>query len=183
MKYQSLMIVIGLGFSIVVFSINAYAEKIYRCGNEYTNTPKKDKKSTCRTVNSSNVSIMEIPAPKNVAQEIKRAVGAAPSKLSRANRASDEANPSQKSKDIDALKILELELRKEKGRFDQLSIEYSNSLAAKIGPEHKNNQMYLDRVSVLKDDLDRVQGNIDALNREIARHNPRSATTKDSRTK
>lgn len=73
----------------------------------------------------------------------------------------------QKRRDDDRLEILAAELEKERARLASLKAEYKDGKPERLGSE-RNYQRYLDRVARLKADIDGVEGNVAALEREIA---------------
>jgi hypothetical protein len=134
-------------------------ERIYRCGNEYTNTVPVGQKGNCKPLSGGNVTVVQSQtfiAPTRIAsatQEGKR-VGAA----------------EQRARDSDARQILESELKKAESRREELLKEYNNGEPDKLGPETKNHQKYLDRVAELKADIDRNESDLAGLQREIDRN-------------
>ena len=101
-----------------------------------------------------------IPAPP-ARREGTRTPTATPSNFPRVDAAT------QKKRDVDRKALLESELRAERAKLEELKKAYANGEPERQGDE-KNYQKYLDRVEAMKTDIDRVQKNIDMLNREIA---------------
>jgi hypothetical protein len=75
----------------------------------------------------------------------------------------------QRQRDADARQILEAELRKAEARQAELLQEYNNGEPEKAGPEFRNYQKYLDRVSELKASLERNESDQAGLRRELDR--------------
>lgn len=73
----------------------------------------------------------------------------------------------QKVRDNDRRKILEDELRTEEGKLTELRKEFNNGEPERRGDE-RNFQKYQDRVQRMKDDIQRSEGNIGALKRELS---------------
>jgi hypothetical protein len=65
--------------------------------------------------------------------------------------------------------ILEAELKKAEARQIELNKEYNNGEPEKLGPETRNHQKYLDRVSELKAALSRNESDISGIRRELGR--------------
>ena len=152
-------------------------DRIYRCGNEYTNDPGDAQARGCRLVEGGNVTVIlgvrpsgnaagnGTPAPRT------GQAGAAPQPGASAPRNGNERvdAQAQRARDADARAILETELRKAESRLSGLQAEYNNGEPEKRGPEFRNHQMYLDRVAELKAGVARAQSDVDGLKRELAR--------------
>lgn len=131
-------------------------DRIYRCGNEYTNTPPPGQKG-CKLVEGGNVTIVPRQRITNIE----------PTRVAAAGSRVD--GEQQRSRDADARMILEAELRKAESRKADLLREYNNGEPEKMGPEFRNHQKYLDRVAELKDSLERNESDMNGLRREIDR--------------
>ena len=146
-------------------------DRIYRCGNEYTNQIKG--RSDCKLVEGGNVTIVRgtapaaAPAPAPVTRSA--STGAAPRTASAPASAPRIDTPEQRARDADAKAILEQELRRAEARQNELTKEYNNGEPDKIGGEARNYQKYLDRVAEIKASLARNQSDIDGLKRELSR--------------
>lgn len=131
--------------------------RIYRCGNEYTNTVPPGQKG-CKAIEGGNVTVVQAPRP---TESVRMAA------TSQAiNRIQGEQ---QRQRDADARMILESELRKAESRQAELLREYNNGEPEKMGPEFRNHQMYLDRVASLKASLERNESDLAGLRRELDR--------------
>ncbi|MHB8950400.1 MAG: hypothetical protein ACYC4S_15250 [Rhodoferax sp.] len=149
-----------------VFSANSVAqERIYRCGNEYTNTVPDAKAKGCKLVAGGNVTVVQGTRP-NGSQPKPAAVAVATQSGSAGQRI-DAAD--QKSRDSDARRILEEELKRSLARQDELRREYNNGEPEKQGIESRNYQKYLDRVAELKAALARNESDIAGIRRELGR--------------
>ncbi len=149
-----------------VFSANSVAqERIFRCGNEYTNTVPDAKAKGCKLVAGGNVTVVQGTRP-NGNQPKPAAVAVAPQSGSAGQRI-DAAD--QKSRDSDARRILEEELKRSLARQDELRREYNNGEPEKQGIESRNYQKYLDRVAELKAALARTESDIAGIRRELGR--------------
>lgn len=133
-------------------------ERIYRCGNEYTNTLPDPKNKGCKLVEGGNVTVVQGTRP-------------APAQAVRAASGVRVESPEQKSRDSDARQILESELQKAQARQAELAREYNNGEPEKRGDEVRNHQRYLERVNELKAALARNESDIAGIRREIARVN------------
>jgi len=74
----------------------------------------------------------------------------------------------QRARDTDRRRILEDELRQQESRYQEILKEYNGGQPERRGDE-RNYQRYLDRVQKLKDDLERVQGDIASVKSELAK--------------
>jgi hypothetical protein len=153
------------GFSIfaaawvLVFASPAMAQdKIYRCGNEYTNTVTEAQAKTCKLVSGGNVTIVQAVKP-NLSAGIKVA--------SASGQRVDSAE--QRIKDSDTRLILDAELKKAEARQAELYKEYNDGNPEKLGPETRNHQKYLDRIEELKNSISRTANDIAGIRRELGR--------------
>ena len=148
---------------LVAWSATAQAQ-IYRCdaGNgvvEYSNTPTSGKDRNCKSVDLPTITT--VPAPKGQPRAVAPAANTArPDGFPRID------NATQKTRDSDRKRILEDELRKEEAKVTELKKEYNGGEPERQGNE-RNYQRYLDRVQRLKEDIDRSEGNIASLRREL----------------
>ena len=134
-------------------------DRIYRCGNEYTNTVTDDQAKACKLVSGSNVTVIQ------GSKVAAKAVSGAASQQ-------HVDSGAQRAKDADARQILEAELKKAQARQDALLKEYNGGQPDKLGPETHNNQKYLDRIADLKAQIDRNASDIDGITRELAARSP-----------
>lgn len=142
-------------------------ERIYRCGNEYTNNATEAKARGCKLMEGGNITIIQgtVPASSSSSSSSRSSASSAP----RANSAE------QRARDSDARRILEAELRKAEERLAQAEKAYANGQPEKEGIEGRNHQRYLDRVAALKAEVDRAQGDVNGLRRELERVGPGAA--------
>ena len=149
-------------FGALLVGLAAQAQdRIYRCGNEYTNTVPSPQTKGCKLVEGGNVTVVQAVRP------TKPATSAAPAAASTAGSRVD-AND-QKSRDSDARLILQAELKKAEARQEELVKEYNNGEPEKRGDEARNHKKYLDRVAELKASLARNESDMAGIKRELAR--------------
>ena len=149
-----------------LLTTNSFAqERIYRCGNEYTNTVPSAQTKGCKLVAGGNVTVVQgtRPAASTPPAAHPAAASAAPSGGQRVDAGA------QKSRDSDARQILESELKKAEARQVELLKEYNNGEPEKQGSEARNHQKYLDRVAELKASLARNESDIAGIRRELGR--------------
>lgn len=144
-----------VGVISVTLGLNTSAQdRIYRCGNEYTNTLPEGNRSHCKLLEGGEVTVVPAP-PRQVAM----------------TRPLDAPVPTDaRSPGSEARQILEAELRKARAKRDELLADYNNGEPEKMGSESRNHQKYLDRVAAMKSAIDRLEQDIHGINRELARH-------------
>ena len=140
----------------------AAQDRIYRCGNEYTNVVVPGQESKCTLITTGNVTV--VPATR-VPANAARSTGPRP----------DAA--AQRAKDSEARTILETELRKAEAQLASLQQEYKQGEPERQGDETRNYQKYLDRKAELKAKVERTEADIASLRRELARMSPSLAST------
>ena len=170
---------ISLCAILLALAVTAQAQ-IFRCEGpngviEYTNAPPAGPQSgrTCKTVDAT---ITVIPAPKAPVR------AAPPASAGAGNGAASGASPkpaaspdgfpkvdpaTQRTRDSDRRRILEDELKKEESRLAEIQKEYNSGEPERRGDE-RNYQKYLDRVQRLKEDIQRTEGNLATIRRELA---------------
>jgi hypothetical protein len=154
---------IGLFFLtvLVIGSVARAQDRIYRCGNEYTNTVPSPQTKGCKLVEGGNVTVVQGIRP------TKAAPNTAPAAASAAGNRVDATD--QKARDSDARMILQAELKKAEARQEELVKEYNNGEPEKRGDESRNHKKYLDRVAELKANLARNESDMAGIKRELAR--------------
>jgi len=156
MKYALL-----IPLTAAIFVANSFSqERIYRCGNEYTNTVPNAQTRGCKLMEGGNVTVVQGTRP----------TASTPARVASASSAAQRVDAvDQKSRDSDARQILESELKKAEARQAELLKEYNNGEPEKIGGEARNYQKYLDRVTALKASLARNESDIAGIRRELGR--------------
>ena len=159
-------------FTLLLIASTPFAawaqDRIYRCGNEYTNNATQAKERGCRLVEGGNVTVVQGTRP---------ASGAAPAPSSSAgggaatspSSAPKVSNNDQKARDSDARAILESELRKAESRHTDLVKEYNNGAPERNALDLRNPQRYTERTAELKASVARSESDIAGIKREIAR--------------
>lgn len=140
-------------------------ERIYRCGNEYTNTVHDPQSKGCKLLETGNVTVVQGLRP----------AASAPTRLV-ASVSPQRIDPAeQKARDSDSVRILEAELRKAQERQLDLQKEYNGGDPERRPEELRNNQKYQERVAALKASLARNESDIAGIRRELARAAPATA--------
>ncbi len=153
--------VLYLSLAAVVLVGPSWAQdRIYRCGNEYTNNATNAQARGCKLVEGGNVTIVQGT----------RAAAPAPARAGApATGAPRVDTADQRARDADARAILEAELKKAEARHAELLKEYNNGEPEKQGSEARNHQKYLDRVAELKASIARSESDIAGIKRELGR--------------
>ena len=149
----------GLGLC-VLGSAHAF-DVTYKCPNHvYSNTisAKEAKDKGCTVLDNAPITVIQSNKPR-VAEKAASGNG---------NSRVDPAE--QRARDSDARRILEAELRREEERLAAMKLEYNNGVPDKQGAEVKNYQKYLDRVAELKTAIERKEGDVAALKRELLKY-------------
>lgn len=150
-------------------------DRIYRCGNEYTNDAAKARQRGCAQIEAANVTIVQGTRPRGGAGAASPAP--APSAAApRPARAPAAATPAPRStsaegraRDSDARLILETELKKAETRKADLAREYNNGEPQKNALEMRNPAFYNKRVEDLKAEITRMDSDIAGIQRELQR--------------
>lgn len=143
-------------------------DRIYRCGNEYTNNATQAKERGCRLVEGGNVTVLSAPPIRASASKSTGGTSASSSATSPSSAPKVTSND-QRARDADARAILEAELRKAQARQAELSKEYNNGAPDRTIQERTNPLLYTRRVDELKEALARTESDIAGIQREISR--------------
>ena len=143
-------------------------DRIYRCGNEYTNNASQAKERGCKLVEGGNVTVVQgtrpaAAAPAPAAAPARASGGSAPPSAPRVDQSA------QRARDADARAILESELRKSESRLAELQAEYNQGSPQRNALDLRNTQHYLDRTAALKDKVVRAESDVAGIRRELAR--------------
>lgn len=145
-------------------------DRIYRCGNEYTNSPTPAQKKDCTPLEGGNVTVVQgtrATGNKGGAANA-RAGGAAAASPAPADQA--RVDPAvQKARDSDARAILESELRRADARLQDIQREYNGGQPERRGIELRNPAVYTERVADLKASLARAEADVAGIRRELQR--------------
>lgn len=155
-------------FVLATLASMAHAQdRIYRCGNEYTNNAAQAKERGCKVVEGGNVTVVQ-GATK--AQAPSTSAGSATSPANAPKITSGD----QKARDSDARAILEAELKKAQARNAELLKEYNNGAPERNALDLRNPQRYQERTAELKASVARSEGDIAGIKREIERLGPKN---------
>lgn len=147
-------------------------DRIYRCGNEYTNNAQQAKERGCKLVEGGNVTVVQGTRPAGAATAAPAAgtgAGAGTAPAASPPSAPRVATNDQKARDADARAILESELRKAEARHAELVKEYNGGAPERNALDLRNPQRYIERTAELKASVARSESDIAGIKREIAR--------------
>jgi hypothetical protein len=162
MKTSSVFLLAALSAAGVHIQAQAQQERVWRCGNEYTNNATVAQQRGCKILEGGNVTVVQGTRPV--------AAAAAGSTAARAPAGSPRVDGAdQRARDGEARSVLESELKKAEERQAQLLKDYNNGEPEKQGSEARNYQKYLDRVAEMKAEIARNESDIAGIRREIGR--------------
>jgi hypothetical protein len=145
-KFASLMAFLMAASGLLAAAPVAAQDRIYRCGNEYTN--RIGNRKDCKVVEGGNVTVVRGTTP---AAAPPAAGGSTGQRVVSAPAAAPRVDSPEQRAHAELLK------------------EYNDGEPDKIGGEARNHQKYLDRVADLKASIARNQSDIDGIRREMAR--------------
>lgn len=151
-------------------------DRIYRCGNEYTNNAAQAKERGCRLVEGGNVTVLQSSRPYTPPASSSSSSSSSGTSAPRAS-APASAPPNaprvdtgvQRTRDSDARAIFEAELRKAESRLAELSKEYNNGNPERTALELRNPQGYAERTAEIKANMARTASDIESIRRELGR--------------
>lgn len=159
---------------IAALPVAAFAQdRIYRCGNEYTNNATQAKERGCKLVEGGNVTVIQGSRPSGGGSAASSG-GSSAASSSSATSASPAGAPrvtnnDQRARDSDARAILEAELRKAEARHAELVKEYNGGQPERNALDLRNPQRYMERTAELKVSVARSESDIAGIKRELSR--------------
>ncbi|HRM81481.1 MAG: hypothetical protein ACK4OH_17115 [Acidovorax temperans] len=159
---------------IAALPVAAFAQdRIYRCGNEYTNNATQAKERGCKLVEGGNVTVIQGSRPSGGGGAASGG-GSSAASSSSATSASPAGAPrvtnnDQRARDSDARAILETELRKAEARHAELVKEYNGGQPERNALDLRNPQRYMERTAELKASVARSESDIAGIKRELSR--------------
>lgn len=134
-------------------------ERIYRCGNEYTNDAVKGRQQGCQLLEGKHVTVVHT-SPKPATAKASTVPGSS---------AAQVRPEQQKARDDSARAILEAELAKAQARLQALRAEFNEGNPGKTALELRNPQVFQERVEALKAQIARQEADVAGIQRELAR--------------
>jgi hypothetical protein len=154
-----------LGMCLLAWPACAASEpqRIYRCGNAYTNQP--DPALNCKPLAGGSVTVIEgtrVQGPQAALPQV-NASGSASLGTAKVDSAE------QRQRDTQAQAVLQAELQKAQRQHAELLREWQNGEPERRADEHRQPQKYQDRVVQLRAYLQRTEADIAGLQRELSR--------------
>ena len=161
LRYRLRVITLMAGCLAVGFAgATSEPQRIYRCGNAYTNQP--DPAVNCKPMTGGIVTVIEGTR----VQSSSSAASAAGAGSGASNKV-DSAE--QRQRDTQAQAVLQAELHKAQKQYADLLREWNNGEPERRADEHRQPQKYQDRLAQLRGALQRTEADIAGLQRELAR--------------
>ncbi len=171
MKTASLIFLAAASFATATAALAQ--ERVWRCGNEYTNNATVAQQKGCKIMEGGNVTVVQGTKPSGGGGGgggSASSSGSGGSSAARAPAGSPRVEGvDQRARDGEARSVLEAELRKAEARQTELKKDYNGGEPEKQGSEGRNYQKYLDRVAEMKAELARNESDIAGIRREIGR--------------
>lgn len=142
-------------------------ERVWRCGNEYTNNATIAQQKGCKVLEGGNVTVVQGTKPSGGGGSGSSGSGSAAARAPAGSPRVEGVD--QRARDGEARSVLESELKKAEARQAELQKDYNNGEPEKQGSEGRNYQKYLDRVAEMKAELARNESDIAGIRREIGR--------------
>jgi hypothetical protein len=149
----------------------AAGREVYRCpGNPilYTDalSAKEAHNKGCRTLEGAPITVVQGTRPRLSNNPASSVLSGKPGETRPSEQRVDPNE--QRTRDSDARRILEGELKREQERLAQMQKDYNNGEPERQGDE-RNYQKYLDRVADMKASIARKEGDIAAIKRELSK--------------
>ncbi|BDU53479.1 hypothetical protein [Limnohabitans sp. INBF002] len=141
-------------------------QRIYRCGNAYTNQP--DPALNCKPLAGGSVTVIE-------GTRVQGSQAASHS-ASTASTAVKVDAADQRQRDTQAQAVLQAELQKAQKQHAELLREWNNGEPERRADEFRQPQKYQDRLTQLRVALQRVEADVAGLQRELSRQPMASQT-------
>ena len=156
---------IGLMCCGVVLPVKATGEpeRIYRCGNVYTNQP--DPAARCQPLTGGRVTVIE-----GTRVQSPHAAGASGSASGQSNAGAAKVDSAEQSqRDTQAQAVLQAELHKAQSQHSELLREWNNGEPERRADEFRQPQKYQTRIAQLRAALQRTEADVAGLQRELQR--------------
>ncbi len=142
--------------------------RIYRCGNEYTNNAAQAKKQNCHPIEGGSITIVHTQGGVRSSSSSGGSASTAP-RASQGPSSAQVSSNQQQVRDNDARAILQAELGKAQERLAVLQAEYNAGQPAKTAGEEAKPELYAARVADLKAKITRLQSDVQGIERELSR--------------
>lgn len=155
------MALMGLALAAWPAAATSEPQRIYRCGNAYTNQP--DPAANCKPMAGGSVTVIEgtrVQGAQAVSPTANASGGAGAAKVE---------GSEQRQRDAQAQVVLQAELQRAQQQQAELLREWNNGEPERRADEFRQPQKYQDRVAQLRAALQRTQADVAGLQRELAR--------------
>ena len=154
------MALMGLALAAWPAAATSEPQRIYRCGNAYTNQP--DPAANCKPLAGGSVTVIE-------GTRVQGAQAASPAGTNSGGAGAAKVEGSeQRQRDAQAQVVLQAELQRAQQQQAELLREWNNGEPERLGGE-RNYQKYLDRVAEMKASIERSESDVAALRRELSK--------------
>ena len=136
------------------------SQRVYRCGNVYTNQP--DPALHCKPLSGGNVTVVE-------GTRVQHATASAASAPAPAVIGVKVDAAEQRHRDAQALVVLQAELHKAQQQQTLLRQAWNDGAPERRADEFRQPQKYQDRVAQLRVSLQRADADVAGLQRELSR--------------
>jgi len=155
------MALMGLALAAWPATATSEPQRIYRCGNAYTNQP--DPAANCKPLAGGSVTVIE-------GTRVQGAQAASPAANASGGAGAAKVDGSeQRQRDAQAQVVLQAELHRAQQQQAELLREWNNGEPERRADEFRQPQKYQDRVAQLRAALQRTQADVAGLQRELAR--------------
>ena len=155
------MALMGLALAAWPATATSEPQRIYRCGNAYTNQP--DPAANCKPLAGGSVTVIE-------GTRVQGAQSASPAGTNSGGAGAAKVEGSeQRQRDAQAQVVLQAELQRAQQQQAELLREWNNGEPERRADEFRQPQKYQDRVAQLRAALQRTQADVAGLQRELAR--------------
>jgi hypothetical protein len=146
-------------------SVMAQAGAVWRCGQLLTNQPQAGQ--ACELL-TSPASTVVTGTRVSVARSLAATLTGAPEQSSDADAGAVSAVPASASQ-AQARALLQAELREQEMRWQQLQAQWNQGRPSATAQQPEGSPAYLERVTLLREQMQRTQADMAALRRELAR--------------
>ncbi len=160
-RFVRLLALMGLHLALWPAAATSEPQRIYRCGNAYTNQPEPN--ANCKPLAGGSVTVIEavrVQGPQAASSSVNVSGSASPAKVD---------GTEQRQRDAQAHLVLQAELQRAQQQQAELLREWNNGEPERRADEFRQPQKYQDRVAQLRGALQRTQADIAGLQRELTR--------------
>jgi flagellar biosynthesis GTPase FlhF len=161
-RFVRVGLIMACGGVALVASATSEPQRIYRCGNAYTNQP--DPAANCKPLAGGSVTVIE----GTKVQGAQAAASSTPNSPQAASVTKVDGEQ-QRQRDVQAQTVLHAELQRAQKRYADLLREWNNGEPERRADEHRQPQKYQDRAMQLRQALQRTEADIAGLQRELSR--------------